>query len=49
MKKPVSVGFPNFSFAKPYLDKTVLSVLVNILQTSPELLALSFIMLITTE
>jgi hypothetical protein len=28
-KKPVSVGFPNFSYGKPYLDKTVLSILVN--------------------
>jgi hypothetical protein len=28
-KKPVSVGFPNFSYSKPYLDKTVLSILVN--------------------
>jgi hypothetical protein len=45
MKKPVLVGFSNFSYGKPYLDKTVLSVLVNILQTSPELLALSFVML----
>jgi hypothetical protein len=29
MKKPVSVGFLNFSYGKLYLDKTVLSVLVN--------------------
>jgi hypothetical protein len=28
-KKPVSMGFPNFSYGKPYLDKTVLSVPVN--------------------
>jgi hypothetical protein len=28
-KKPVSVRFPNFSYGKPYLDKTVLSILVN--------------------
>jgi hypothetical protein len=28
-KKPVSMGFPNFSYGKPYLDKTVLSILVN--------------------
>jgi hypothetical protein len=47
MKKPVSVGFPNFSYGKPDLDKTVFSVLVNILHTSPELLAPSFIMLIS--
>jgi hypothetical protein len=28
-KKPVSVGFPKFSYGKLYLDKTVLSILVN--------------------
>ena len=28
-KKPVSVGFPNFSYGKLYLAKTVLSILVN--------------------
>jgi hypothetical protein len=28
-KKPVSVGFPNFSYGKSYLDKTFLSILVN--------------------
>jgi hypothetical protein len=29
MKKLVSVEFPNFSYGKLNLDKTVLSVLVN--------------------
>jgi hypothetical protein len=28
-KKTVSVGFPNFSYGKLYLAKTVLSTLVN--------------------
>jgi hypothetical protein len=28
-KKPVSVGFPNFSYGKLYLAKTVLSIPVN--------------------
>jgi hypothetical protein len=28
-RKPVSVGFPNYSYEKSYLDKTALSVLVN--------------------
>jgi hypothetical protein len=28
-KKTVSMGFPNLSYGKPYLDKTVLSTLVN--------------------
>jgi hypothetical protein len=44
MKKPVSVGL-TFLTINPYLVKTVLSVLVNILQTIPELLAPSFVML----
>jgi hypothetical protein len=49
VKKPVSVGFLNFSYGKLYLDKTVFLVLVNIQQTSAELLSPSFIMLISTE
>ena len=48
-KKPVSVGFPNFSYGKLYLAKTVLSYLSKQLTEKPGAVGSDFIMLISTE
>ena len=47
-KKPVSMGFPNFSYGKLYKAKTVLSYLSKQLTEKPGAVGSDFIMLIST-